>query len=198
MLVGLGVDLHRSECRHLDRFPPEDDVDDANAPADQPCPPEQLLHRFRRRVGGDVEILRPKAQEQVAHAAAHDIGLEAGLLQPFAGLERGRRDGRVGEFQARRRIAAPARRRLAGRCGNHGRPLPAVAARAAKPIDELADHVSEARPSEATDGLAGSGVARRSASSVQGADPALVARLPAQAAKQTGPGIRRSVTCPRS
>ena len=33
------------------------------------------------RVGGDVEVLRVSTQQQVAHAAAHEKGLVAGILQ---------------------------------------------------------------------------------------------------------------------
>ncbi len=54
---------------------------DAKAPADDEGAPEQALDLLRRGVGGHVEVLRPKAQQQVAHGAAHDIGFEAAFLE---------------------------------------------------------------------------------------------------------------------
>ena len=38
------------------------------------------------RVGGDVEILRLHSQQQVAHAATHQVSLVAGAAQPGDGL----------------------------------------------------------------------------------------------------------------
>ncbi len=38
---------------------------------------------FGRCAGGDVVILGVELQQQVAHAATHDISLVTGLLQPF-------------------------------------------------------------------------------------------------------------------
>jgi hypothetical protein len=51
---------------------------------------EGVAHLFRRRVGGDVEILGLLADQQVAHGAADHIGLEAFFLKGFAFAE-GRR-----------------------------------------------------------------------------------------------------------
>jgi hypothetical protein len=45
-----------------------------------------------RGVGGDVEVLRLEAEEEVAHRAADDERLEAGLLQLARHLQRGARD----------------------------------------------------------------------------------------------------------
>ena len=101
VLVGLSVDLHGAKRRDLDGLAAEDHVDDAEAPADEARATEEPLHGFRRRVGSDVEILRAQAQQQVAHAAAHHIRLEACLLQSFAGLERGARDGGIGQLRGR-------------------------------------------------------------------------------------------------
>jgi hypothetical protein len=75
----------RPERRHLDHFAqaailaaaPEHDVDDPEAPPDDEGAPEQALHFLGRRVGRDVEVLRPQAEDQIAHGAADDVGLEA-------------------------------------------------------------------------------------------------------------------------
>ena len=50
---------------------------------------EQLAHAIGTRVGGHVEILRRAAQQQVAHAAAHQVGLVPRFAQP--------RDDRAGQ-----------------------------------------------------------------------------------------------------
>ena len=54
---------------------------DAETPANDEGPPEQPLHLLGRGIGGHVKVFRPQAHQQVAHRAAHHIGLEAGLLQ---------------------------------------------------------------------------------------------------------------------
>ena len=56
-------------------------VHDAKAPADDEGAAEQALDLLGRGVGGDVEVLGPQADQQVAHRAADDVGLVAGLLQ---------------------------------------------------------------------------------------------------------------------
>jgi hypothetical protein len=53
----------------------------AESPADQAAAGENLLYLLRRRAGGNVEILRHLAQQQVANTAADDKSLEAGVLQ---------------------------------------------------------------------------------------------------------------------
>jgi hypothetical protein len=50
---------------------------DLEAAADDARAAEQRAHLFRRGAGGDVEILGLGADQQVAHGAADDIGLEA-------------------------------------------------------------------------------------------------------------------------
>jgi hypothetical protein len=83
--VGVGRLEQRAEGGHLDDFvlapAAEDHVHDAKAPADDEGAAEVLLHLLGRGVGGDVEILRPQADQQVAHGAADDVGLIAGVLQ---------------------------------------------------------------------------------------------------------------------
>jgi hypothetical protein len=63
-------------------------VHDLEAAADDEGAPEQALDLLRRGVGGDVEVLRLHAQQQVAHRAADDKGLEAGFLQGLRDADR--------------------------------------------------------------------------------------------------------------
>ena len=56
-------------------------VHQAEAPADDERAAEERLDLLRARVGGDVEVLRLDAEQQVAHRAADDVGVEAGLAQ---------------------------------------------------------------------------------------------------------------------
>ncbi len=65
-----------------------DHVHDAKAPADDEGAPEQTLDLLGRGAGGDVEVLGPQAQQQVAHAAADEVGLEAGLLERVHHVQR--------------------------------------------------------------------------------------------------------------
>ena len=62
-------------------------MNDLKTAPDDARTPEQLAHLFRRGVGGDVEILGCLAQQQIAHRAAHDVALEAGLRQGLAGFQ---------------------------------------------------------------------------------------------------------------
>ena len=55
-------------------FGAELDVREPEAPADDPAVPEQPLDLVRVRVGADVEVLRPAAEQQVADAAADEVG----------------------------------------------------------------------------------------------------------------------------
>ena len=110
-LLGVGRVEHRAEGRDLDHFreapvlaaATEDDVDDAKAPADDEGAPEQRLHLLGRGVGGDVEVLRAQADEQVAHRAADDVGLVAGVGE--------RRDDLDGALVDQRRVDAVLRLR---------------------------------------------------------------------------------------
>ena len=58
---------------------PEHHVHQAEAPADDERAAEERLDLLRARVGGDVEILGLDAEQQVAHRAAHHVGLESRL-----------------------------------------------------------------------------------------------------------------------
>ena len=84
-----------AEGRDLDDLVAEAHVREVEAAADQPAVAEQLLHLVGMRVGRDVEVLRMQAEQQVAHGAADEKGLEAGVPQPVEHLQR------VGEMFAR-------------------------------------------------------------------------------------------------
>ena len=62
------------EGRDLDRLRAESDVRQAETPADDPAVPEQPLDLVRMRRGADVEVLRPAAEQQIAHAATDEVG----------------------------------------------------------------------------------------------------------------------------
>ena len=68
-------------------FGPELDVREAEPAADDPAVAEELLDLVGMRRGADVEILRPPAEQQVADAAADEIGGVIVLVQPVQDLE---------------------------------------------------------------------------------------------------------------
>ena len=92
----------------LDHLAPEDDVRQAEAPSDQKTVAELAPDLVRARVGPDVEILGLAAEQQVTHAAAHQIGRVPGVGQPVQHLER------VG-------VDIRARDAMRGTFANHGR-----------------------------------------------------------------------------
>ena len=98
LLRGAGVGA--AERRHLHRIGAEHHVHQAKAPADDEGAPEERADLLRARVGGDVEVLRRDAEEQVAHRASHDIGREAGLAQGRAHLGCRQADRGAGEAVA--------------------------------------------------------------------------------------------------
>src|SRR6185503_14764040 len=63
-----------SERGDLDRRGPEPDVGETEPASDDPAVPEQALDLVRMRRGADVEVLRPALQQQVADAAADEVG----------------------------------------------------------------------------------------------------------------------------
>ena len=73
--------LRGAERRHFDDFAAGVHVHEPEAPADDERAAEQRLHLLRRRVGGDVEVLRLDAEQQVADGAADHESLEARFLQ---------------------------------------------------------------------------------------------------------------------
>ncbi len=62
------------------------DVHDAKASADDESALEQRFDLLGRGIGGDVEVFGLEAQQQVAHRAADDVGLETRLLQGLHGV----------------------------------------------------------------------------------------------------------------
>ena len=77
-----------AEGGHFQQVLAEHHVHDLEAAADDEGAPEQLFHLFGRGVGGDVEVFRLHAQQQVAHRAADHEGLEAGFLQGLGDAHR--------------------------------------------------------------------------------------------------------------
>jgi len=90
-IVGGGVVHVGAEGGDFDDFvfaaPAVDHVDDAKAPPDDEGAAEQALDLLGRGVGGHVEVFGAQADQQVAHGAADDVGLEAGVLQGRADLD---------------------------------------------------------------------------------------------------------------
>ena len=74
------------ERRDLDGLRAEPHVRQPEAPADDPAVAEQPLDLVRMRRGADVEVFRPAAEQQVAHAAAHQIGDVVDLAEPVSTL----------------------------------------------------------------------------------------------------------------
>jgi hypothetical protein len=70
-----------AEGGHFQQVLAEHHVHDLEALADDEGAAEQALDLLRRGVGGDVEVFRLHAQQQVAHRAADDEGFVAGFLQ---------------------------------------------------------------------------------------------------------------------
>jgi Asp-tRNA(Asn)/Glu-tRNA(Gln) amidotransferase A subunit family amidase len=77
-----------AEGRDFDDLAAVHDVRQAEAPADQPAIAEQRLDLLGRGVGGDVEVLRMPADQQVAHGAADEEGAEAAFAQAIEHAQR--------------------------------------------------------------------------------------------------------------
>ena len=73
-------------------FCPELDVREPETPADDPAVAKELLDLVGMRGRPDVEILGTAPDEQIAHAAADQIGDVVELPQPIENLERVRID----------------------------------------------------------------------------------------------------------
>ena len=80
----VGVGLRRpAERRDLDHLAaPEQHVHQAEASSDDARVAEQLAHVLGARAGRDVEVLGAPVEQQVAHAAADQVGLEAVAREP--------------------------------------------------------------------------------------------------------------------
>jgi hypothetical protein len=72
-------------------------VGEAETTADDPAVAEQLLDLVRVRGGADVEILGTAPEEQVANAAADEIGAMSVLVKAVKDLERVRVDVATGD-----------------------------------------------------------------------------------------------------
>ena len=98
VLNHLLADAHlTAERGHLNHLLPELDVRQAEAPADDPAVPEQLLDLIRVRGGADVEVLRPPSEKKIADAAADQICSVVVLPQPVQDLQRVRIDVATGD-----------------------------------------------------------------------------------------------------
>ncbi len=71
----------RPEGCDLDDLAAEEDMRQAEAPADEATVAEQALDLFGQRVGGDVEVLRFDSQQEVANATANEERLETGVTE---------------------------------------------------------------------------------------------------------------------
>lgn len=76
-----------TEGGDFDNLRPEHDVSQAETAADQAAVAEQFTYLIRGRAGGDVEIFRLLAKQEVAYATADEIGFVARLVQSIEHLE---------------------------------------------------------------------------------------------------------------
>src|SRR5262249_51475750 len=72
--AAVGVDIVAAKSRDLDLRGLLANQHDAKVRANLLAAFEQLGHYVRTRVGGDVEVLRRPAQQQIADASAHEPG----------------------------------------------------------------------------------------------------------------------------
>ncbi len=82
-----GLDL-AAERRHFDDLLSESHVRQPEAAPDDPAVPKQLLDLIGMRRRPDVEILWPAAEQQIAHAAAHEVRGVVELSEPIEDLQR--------------------------------------------------------------------------------------------------------------
>jgi hypothetical protein len=75
------------ERRDLDHFLAELDMRQPEAAADDPAVSKKLLDLIRMCRGADVEVFGPPSQNQIAHAAAHEIGDVVVLTQTVEHLQ---------------------------------------------------------------------------------------------------------------
>ena len=61
-------------------------MDDLKTPADDAAAAENFSHLLRRGIGGDIEVFRLYAQQQISDRPAYDVGFEPLLLQTFDGF----------------------------------------------------------------------------------------------------------------
>ena len=91
-LLGQGAVQVGAKGRHLDHLmltpPAINHMDDAKTPADDEGAAKQRLDLLGCCVGGDIEIFRPQANQEVAHRTTDDVGLKAGLLEDMNHIHR--------------------------------------------------------------------------------------------------------------
>src|SRR5690349_11044895 len=81
-----------TEGGHFDRLGTKPDMSQPEAAADDPAVLEQTLDLIRVRVGADIEVLRAAAEQQVADAAADEVGRKVALMEAVENLQRVRVD----------------------------------------------------------------------------------------------------------
>ncbi len=87
-IVGIGDRLGLfAEGSDLDVLAAEENVHEAKAPADHARVAEKIAHLLRMGRSGDVEILGPAREHQIAHAAADQVGVVAGPREAIEDLE---------------------------------------------------------------------------------------------------------------
>ena len=74
--------------RNLDHLAAEANVCEPEAPSDQAAVAEERTHLFRRRVGGDVEILGVQPQQNIPYAATDEKRLVPRFMQSVQHLQR--------------------------------------------------------------------------------------------------------------
>ena len=82
MAVAAAVVARSAKRGDFDDLIAEHDMGEAETPPDQAAIAEQALDVFGRCVRGDVEILRPSAEQQIAYGAADEESGEAGFVEP--------------------------------------------------------------------------------------------------------------------
>ncbi len=92
-----------TERGDFDRLRPEADVGQPETASDDPAVPEEPLDLVRMRRGADVEVLRTPAEQQIAHAAADEVGDVFVLVQPVEDFQRVGVDLAAGERVLRAR-----------------------------------------------------------------------------------------------
>jgi hypothetical protein len=77
-----------AERRNLNGLRAEHHMRKTEAPANQAAVAETTLDVFGRGIGGDVEILRVSAEQQIAHCTADQVSGEAGFVQAIQHAQR--------------------------------------------------------------------------------------------------------------
>jgi hypothetical protein len=80
------------EGSDLDGLWAESHMREPETAANHPAVLEQALDLVGMCRGADIEVLRPAAEQQIAHAAAHQIGNVVILMKPIEDFERVRID----------------------------------------------------------------------------------------------------------